>query len=176
VGEKHYAQSIKVVAGTVLLASRAIWQRLFEAVSGSEVLAVLTRTMYDETPMKLRGSKSQAQNSGSKTAEILKMFQADLEVGIVCRDRESTEVSLIRGRVPAELRAVQSVTAEAIQELMLDWWPRRFRQLFEVRRKCKFNVDISVSDRGASNLKYERSAQANCEVLVCCLHPTVETR
>lgn len=96
---------VSSMALCITVAARECWARLFESMRQQiddgvlEPLATVSRTMYDETPMKLRpapkrGSKELTAND---QPEILKIFQGELHLGLLVRD---TTTGIHRHRPP----------------------------------------------------------------------------
>lgn len=175
-------------AEAMLQASGFLWlvklQRLQEMKSqGFEVLAVLRKRRYDESPFNLRLKEEQVPAQSETSPPLLqqparttpgkaKVMQSELGVVVLLRRRgegEKYEYQEVHGSCPTWLHVLDKTTKENIAESQ-----RQIQSLIQIpgslKESARLLCDMTTSDRYAANIAAEKCLQSEAPEWTKCQH------
>ena len=152
-----------VLEGAYVMAG-GLLASIHEAIGdhGVEVLMLIKRRRYDETPLKLR-----AASATDLAGQPFKVIQSEMTFGVLLKrhssgsssSSSSSTISFIRCALPTQLTIADAVTAETLkasQETL-----EEIPELRALSRQARLKIQMVMTDRAAANIKCEKGMQLN---------------
>ena len=122
--------------------------------NGGELLLLVKKRRYDETPLRLR-AKARPEDDDDNKAKPMKVIQSEMSVGVLMKRCE--KFMFVKTVLPRQLHVADAVTAETLRECQ-----QRLEDIPELPRlaqKARLKLQLVVTDRAASNIKCESGIQ-----------------
>ncbi|CAE7556051.1 unnamed protein product [Symbiodinium sp. CCMP2592] len=122
--------------------------------NGAELLLLVKKRRYDETPLRLR-AKARQEDDDDEKAKPMKVIQSEMSVGVLLK--RCDKFMFVKTVLPSQLHVADAVTAETLRECQ-----QRLEDIPELARlalNARLKLQLVVTDRAASNIKCESGIQ-----------------
>ncbi|CAE7816659.1 unnamed protein product [Symbiodinium sp. CCMP2456] len=124
--------------------------------SGGELLLLVKKRRYDETPLRLR-ARAKAEDDDDEKAKPMKVVQSEMSVGVLMQRHD--KFMFVKTVLPSQLHVADAVTAETLMECQQSL--EDIPELARLAQKARMKLQLVVTDRAASNIKCESGIQLN---------------